>query len=160
MKRIFACAFFLIFFSSCASTKTIDVIKEGKVSAPKVVAMSGSRGPWVYQIEKRLRDKGFQIKRWASQNQTIENRDGENTYIYNEATAQHVLMIDGYAENNSMQRCYGGGYMFAYINAELIDVKNNETIFHYSNSGYSEDCPPLSGTIFTDIANLVDNAWK
>jgi len=50
--------------------------------------------------------------------------------------------------------------VFEYIDAELIDVKTNETVLHYSNSGYSENCPPLSGTIFKDIVEAVTQVWE
>ncbi|EGY23854.1 hypothetical protein DA2_3934 [Desulfovibrio sp. A2] len=59
-----------------------------------------------------------------------------------------------------MNRCFGGGYKFIYINADLIDTATNETIANFSDAGYSENCPPASGTIFTDLTNTVINAWK
>jgi hypothetical protein len=90
----------------------------------------------------------------------IEKQSETKTGIYNEATARYVLNVQGSAPNGAMTRCYGGGYNFNYIDAELIDLKDNKTIFHYSNSGYSEGCPPLSGHIFGDIAELTKNAWK
>ena len=51
-------------------------------------------------------------------------------------------------------------YKFDYINVELIDVATNETAMHYSNSGYSENCQPLSGTIFADIVNMISSVWE
>ncbi|MDB0016475.1 hypothetical protein N9E28_02880, partial [Alphaproteobacteria bacterium] len=74
---------------------------------------------------------------------------------FDKATARVILVLDGFAPNSSMTRCFGGGFKFNYINAELIDSLNNETLASYSNSGYSEGCPPLSGSIFEDITNMV-----
>jgi hypothetical protein len=136
------------------------MMTDEKIAGPKVIAMSGSRGPWVYEIEKRLKKNGFKIKRMASQNSSVERVSDTKTDIYKEASARHILHIDGYAPNNSMERCFGGGYRFSHINVELIDVASNETVFHYSNSGYSENCPPMSGTIFGDIADLANSAWE
>ncbi len=82
------------------------------------------------------------------------------TEVYKEASTRFILHIDGYAQNNSMERCFAGGYKFNHIDVELLDTQKNETVFHYSNSGYSENCPPLSGTIFGDIANLTNSAWQ
>jgi hypothetical protein len=138
----------------------MDVFIKDKVTGPKIIAMSGTRAPWVYEIEKRLRQNGFEIKRMASQNVAVEHVSPTKTEAYNEASARFILSIDGYAPNTSMTRCFGGGYQFDYINAELIDVRTNETVLHYSNSGFSENCPPLSGTIFTDIVNAVTQVWK
>ena len=146
--------------SGCVSTQTKDVFIEAKITGPKIIAMSGKRAPWVYEIEKRLRKNGFKIKRMASQNVTVEKVSPTKTEAFNEASARFILHIDGYAPNTSMTRCFGGGYRFEYIDAELIDVRTNETVLHYSNSGYSENCPPLSGTIFTDITQMVNQVWE
>lgn len=152
-----ACA---LLASGCVSTQTKDVFLTEKISGKKEIAMSGTRAPWVYEIEKRLRKNGFKIKRMASQNSTIEEVSSTKTEVYKEASTRFILNINGRAPNTSMTRCFGGGYNFSYINAELIDVRNNETVLHFSDSGYSEGCPPLSGTIFTDIAQIVTEAWK
>ncbi|EEU9257653.1 hypothetical protein ABMQ27_001099 [Escherichia coli] len=158
MKKIFIFAISLI-LAGCASTKNVDVVATEKAHGDRIVAINSARAPWVYEIEKRLKQKGFTVLRSASQQVTIEKQTNSTTGIYNEATTRYVLNLNGFAPNNTMTRCYGGGYDFEYIDAELIDVKNNQTMFHYSNSGFSENCPPMSGTIFTDITNLVANSW-
>lgn len=158
MKKIFIFAISLV-LAGCASTKNVDVVATEKAQGDRIVAINSARSPWVYEIEKRLKQKGFTVLRSASQQVTIEKQTNSTTGIYNEATTRYVLNLNGFAPNNTMTRCYGGGYDFEYIDAELIDVKNNQTMFHYSNSGFSENCPPMSGTIFTDITNLVENAW-
>lgn len=160
MIRSIAFLIFSLSIAGCVSTRTMDVFVKEKVVGPKIIAMSGVRSPWVYEIEKRLRENGFKIKRMASQNVAVEQVSQTKTEVYNEASARFILVIDGYAPNTSMTRCFGGGYRFDYINAELIDVRTNETVLHYSNSGYSENCPPLSGTIFTDIVNGVTEVWE
>ena len=144
----------------CVSTQTKDVFIKEKITGPRVIAINGTRAPWIYEIEKRLKKKGFSIKRMVSQKVAIEEVSSTKTEAYNEASARFILNIDGYAHNTSMTRCFGGGYNFEYINVELIDVKTNETALHYSNSGYSENCPPLSGTIFTDVAESVSEVWE
>lgn len=158
MKKIFIFAISLV-LAGCASTKNVDIVATEKAQGDRIVAINSARSPWVYEIEKRLKQKGFTVLRSASQQVTIEKQTNSTTGIYNEATTRYVLNLNGFAPNNTMTRCYGGGYDFEYIDAELIDVKNNQTMFHYSNSGFSENCPPMSGTIFTDITNLVENAW-
>ena len=160
MKRLIISISAAVLMSGCVATKSVDIMISEKIDAPKVIAMSGSRGPWVYEIEKRLKANGFQIKRIASQNQAVEQVSDTKMEIYKEASARFIMNIDGYAPNNSMERCFGGGYRFDYINVELIDLTKNETVFHYSNSGYSEGCQPLSGSIFGDIAEITNSAWK
>ncbi|MDZ3837990.1 MAG: hypothetical protein U0S49_11510 [Rhodospirillales bacterium] len=139
---------------------TYDETVPYKITVPKVITLDGSRDSWTFQIEKRLRERGFKIKRMSSQKVTEEKVSDTKTEIYNESSARYVLFLQAYAPNSRMSRCVAGGYLFDYINAELIDVQNNETVMYYSNSGHSEGCFPLSGSIFEEIANAVDNAWK
>lgn len=160
MKFFWVLVAILVSLSGCVSTKTMDIFIEQKITSPKVIAMSGTRAPWVYEIEKRLRENGFEIKRMPSQNVAVEQKTDTKTEVYNEAAARFILHIDGYAPNTSTTRCFGGGYNFDYINVELIDVESNRTVMHYSNSGFSENCQPLSGTIFTDIVQTVTRVWE
>lgn len=150
----------LVFLSGCVPTKEVATYITKPIDGPKQIALVGTRYPWVTQIETRIRKKGFSIKRFASVKEVTKKVSDTTTETYNQATARVVLVLDGYAPNTSMTRCIGGGYDFSFINAELIDAKSNETIAVYSNSGYSENCAPLSGTIFTDIANMVDGSFK
>lgn len=146
-------------FSGCATgTKTVFI--DEKIDAPKVIALQASRTPWVVEIESRLRQKGFKVLRYASQTQVTQKVSDVRAETFNEASARYVLRIDGYAPLDVMNRCFAGGYKFDFITAELIDVANNETIMNVSANGYSENCAPLSGTIFTDIASTVASAWK
>lgn len=150
----------VLYLSGCASTKSVDIVSTEKIDAPKVIAISGGKGLWVKEIQKRLRSKGFTIKRSVSQQTVIEKESADRTSVYKDAATRYILVLDGYAPSDSFQRCIGGGgYKFDYINAELVDLAKNETIFSYSNSGYSEGCP-MGGTIFTDIENLMVNAWR
>ena len=146
--------------AGCVATKEKTVYVTTPINAPKEIALVGTRYPWVSQIETRLRAKGFKIKRFASVSEATTKVSSSTTETYNKASTRIILALDGYAHNTSMTRCFGGGYNFNYINAELIDAKNNETIAVYYNSGYSENCPPLSGTIFTDITEIVEGTFK
>ena len=96
----------LLMLSACVSTKSNDILLDHKVSGPKIIAMSGTRAPWVYEIEKRLKSQGFQIKRMASQNVAVEQVSETKKEAYNEAAARFILHIDGYAPNTSMTRSY------------------------------------------------------
>lgn len=160
MKNIVILGLIIFLMNGCVSTKSQNIFIDKKITTDKIVSIEGTRTPWVFEIEKRLRKEGFKVKRFLSQNVSVEQVTSKKTIAYNEASSKYLLRIDGYAPNSSMTRCMGGGYIFDYIDVELIDLVNNETIFHYHNSGYSEQCPPVSGTIFADITNLVANRWK
>lgn len=146
--------------SGCASSKMVDVMTTEKIDSPKVIAINADRAPWIYEIEKRLRSNGFSVKRYASQNIAVHQDTPDKKAIYNEASTRYILNVQGYAPSSAFERCIGGGgYKFDYIDVELVDVKSNNTIFHYANSGYSEGCP-MGSPIFSDIANLTLGAWR
>ena len=158
--KIYLLVALLPLITGCVTTKSSNLMISEKLKAPRIIAMQGTRAPWVYKIESALKKQSFTIKRLASQSISTEKVSNSKISTYKEATAPFILLIDGYAPNNSMERCFGGGYKFDYIDVELINLKTNETVLHYSNSGYSEGCPPLSGTIFSDIKNLITSAWE
>ncbi|GAA0209821.1 hypothetical protein GCM10009123_16540 [Kangiella japonica] len=145
--------------SGCVSTKSEISYLNEKITSPRLISISGVRAPWVFEIEKRLKQRGFTINRMVSQNVTIKQISETKSEAYNEATSRYILRLDGHAPNTSMTRCIGGGYNFDYINVELIDVRENSTVLTYSNSGYSEGCQPFSGSIFEDIVELLDKSW-
>jgi len=141
-------------------TRDEEIYARGVIDGPRVVAMSGPRDPWVTEIEKRLRAKGFQVKRFESVTDVAQQTAPGRVEVSSEATARVIVRIEGRAPRDMMRRCFGGGFNFDYINAEVIDVKNNETLASYSNAGYSEGCQPLSKPIYGDIANMVEAVFK
>lgn len=147
-----------LLLSGCASgTKT--VLLDKKITEPKVIALDAPRTPWVIEIENRLRQKGFKVLRAASTKNVKEQVSDTTTEEFRQSATRYVLSIQGAAPLDVMNRCFAGGFRFDYINTELIDTKTNETILNISGSGYSENCPPMSGSIFKDIASGVDSAW-
>jgi hypothetical protein len=141
-------------------TRDSEVYASGVIDGPRVVAMSGARRPWIIEIEKRLREKGFTIKRFESVTEVSERAGPGRVETSQQATARVILRIEASAPNTAMTRCFGGGFNFDYINAEVIDAKTNETLASYSNAGYSEGCPPLGKPIFADIVNNVEVVFK
>lgn len=158
MRNIFLLALALL--SGCASSGNVVMFDEVKIEGPKVIALSAPRAPWVIEIQNRLKAKGFTVKRWSSTKVVTEKVNEGRVETFNQAEARYVLAIEGYANYDSMHRCFGGGYQFSYISVDLIDVRTNETLLNVNGSGYSENCPPMSGTIFQDITNAVAGAWK
>ncbi|MTD33432.1 hypothetical protein [Paludibacterium denitrificans] len=112
------------------------------------------------EIQNRLTQKGFKVLRWSSRTRVAEQTSQNRVEAFNQAEARYILKIDGYAPYDWANRCFGGGFWFDQISTDLIDTKTNETILNVNGSGYSENCAPLSGTIFTDIANALDAAWE
>lgn len=159
MKNISQIVFLAILLSGCASGHVVQ-LSDTKIDGPRIVALDAPSAPWVVEIQKRLKQKGFTVLRWSSKTKVTEQVSTSRIESYNEAEARYVLVIDGYAPYNWANRCFGGGYNFSHISTDLVDIKTNETILNVNGAGYSEGCAPMSGSIFSDIANAVDTAWR
>lgn len=146
-------------FAGCA-TGHITQVSDVKVSGPKVIALDAPSAPWVLEIQNRLKQSGFKVLRWSSRVRVTEQTERDRLEQYNKAEARYVLVINGFAPYDWANRCFGGGYKFSTISVDLVDVHTNETILNINGSGYSENCPPLSGSIFQDIADAVQRTWQ
>ena len=146
--------------TGCVSTQDKGFYLESKIQSPKVISISGTRAPWTNQIKKRLRQNGFILKPIVSQYYVSKKVTKSKAISYNEASARYILHLDGAAKMGAMHRCFGGGYTFDYISAELIDVQTNTTVMSFSDSGMSEGCPPMSGTLYGDLTNSVVQSWN
>lgn len=155
--------FFVMLFAAAlvgCATGTSTSLSETKVEGPRVVALDAPRTPWVVEIEARLRKEGFQVMRWASTTRVREMTTDSSSEEFRKSAARYILVVDGHAPLDPMNRCFGGGFRFSYLTVELVDTKTNETVLSVSGSGYSEGCPPLSGTVFSDVTKAIVGAWK
>ncbi len=123
---------------------------DSKIDGPKQIGLDAPLAPWVPQIETRLRKSGFTVKRIS--------RDKYSALT--DKFARYILVLQGSYYTGWEYRCFGGGYKFQYINAELIDMEKNESVVAITGEGYSENCPPSSGSIFGDITNAVASQWR
>lgn len=159
MRRIFFAVFLSAVLGACAHNDTV-VFTDSKIDSEKVIALDAQRTPWIVEIESRLRKEGFKVMRWSSTTNVQEQISDTRGEQYKESSTRYVLSIRGYANSDAMHRCFGGGFNFNDLTAELIDTKNNETIFSVTGSGYSENCPPMSGTLFGNITDAVKRVWR
>lgn len=143
--------FLMLVSLSLLGCATGDVVVQNdvRIDAPKVVALDAPLEPWVPQIEKRLKQHGFQVKRLSPA-----------TVVPSTVNYRYVLRVGGGHYRGWAYRCFGGGFDFQELTAELVDTQSDEAIASVSGSGYSEDCPPASGTIFGDIARMVADRWR
>lgn len=158
-KRALAAALVAFFLVGCAHND-LTVMTNRKIDGPKIVALDAPQTPWAVQIELQLRKAGFKVLRYSSTKRVTKHVSENRSEQFQEATTRYVLVVTGSAPVDSMHRCFGGGYNFDYITAELVDTSENETLFNVTASGYSENCPPMSGHIYTGIANATLSAWK
>ncbi len=160
MCKIFQIILLGLFLSGCVAVGNQTLEIEEKISDEKIVAVNiNSGGPWMREIEKRLKKAGFRVLRASSVNEAIEV-SGKKIIKYNEASTRYFLRVDAQAPTDLMYRCFGGGYNFNYINADLIDLQTNETLASIESRGYSEGCQPLAGKIYTNITKMVVTSWK
>ena len=120
-----------------------------------MLVIVGRRGELVRHLEDVLRERGFKIKRFASVEQMTEQASDGRVVQYNEASARYALETDA----DVMVRCFGGGFRIRSIRVDVLDLRNNEVVMSLRGGGYSEDCEPMSGTIFRDVADALLGAW-
>lgn len=160
MSKILKILILSFMLSGCVAVGNQTLEVENKISQSKVIAVNvNTGGPWMREIERRLKKQGFKVLRAASVNEAIEV-SGKKLIKYNEASTRYFLRIDAAAPTDAMRRCFGGGYNFDYFYADLIDLESNETIASIESRGYSEGCQPLAGKIFTNTSLMVVNSWN
>ena len=156
--KLFYIGLTLLLLQSCSHKMSYSSITE-PIDDKKVIALSGQRFPWVVEIEQRLKSKGFTVLRYSSV-QRVTEKAPDKDVSYQQASARYVVQLNGFAPLEWAFRCMGGGYKFNYISAEVIDTKTNQSIYSFNDSGYSENCPPVSGSIFTDLVDGINGLWK
>jgi hypothetical protein len=160
MKKLLAIIVLGLFLTGCVAIGNQNLEIENKINEPKVIAVNvNSGGPWMRKIERGLKKAGFKVLRSSSVNEAIEV-SGKKIIKYNEASTRYFLRVDAQAPTSIAHRCMGGGYMFDYYYADLIDLQSNETVASIESRGWSEGCPPLSGKIFTNTTKMVVNSWE
>lgn len=159
MKKISLLLCVVLLLSGCLGAG-LTQFNNRPIKSPRVIAISGPDVPWVNDIRTALISHGFRVLRFATQQDVSEKISSQKVVSYHEASTRYVLIVSGYAPLGAMYRCIGGGYNFDNITAELVDTKRNETMFSYTNTGYSEGCQPLSGHIFEDISEAVVRSWR
>ena len=158
--KFFYLFFLMIIVSGCVAVGNQTLEIENKITEPKIIAVNiNSGGPWMREIERRLKKQGFKVLRASSVNEAIEV-SGKKLIKYNEASTRYFLRVDAQAPTSAYYRCFGGGYNFDYFYADLIDLQSNETVASIESRGYSEGCQPLAGKIYTNTTLMVVNSWE
>ena len=161
MKKAILIIVFGLLLSGCVAVGNQTLEVKNKITAPKIIALNvETGGPWMREIERRIQRAGFQVLRAASVNEAIEV-SGKKIIKYNEASTRYYLNVDADAPVSlAGGRCFGGGFNFDYIYADLVDLQTNQTIASIESRGYSEKCPPLSGKIYTNITKMIVESWE
>lgn len=158
-QRLLVITILVLVVTGCA-TGQVTQMSDTKIRGPKVIALDAGGAPWKVDIEARLKKAGFKVLRWSSRSRVTEQTDKKRLEQYNKAEARYILEISASAPTEWARRCFGGGFKFDYIDANLVDVETNETILNVNGKGYSEGCFPLSGSVFQDITDAVQDSWQ
>ena len=160
MKKLLGILVLGLLVASCVAIEDQTLEIKNKITEPKIIALNvNSGGPWMREIERRLKKEGFKVLRAASVNEAIEV-SGKKIIKYNEASTRYFLRIDAEAPTSAYYRCFGGGFNFDYFYGDLIDLQTNETVASIESRGYSEGCQPLAGKIYTNTTKMVVDSWE
>lgn len=141
--------------SGCAHKETY---KNGTATGEKTIALRAPQEPWAQRLQQAIQAAGYKVV-IASQAGTISKTLPDGSILTQPiATTPYVLEIGGYV--SPMRRCFGGGQYFDEFSAVLYDTVGNQQIFAYYDSGYSENCPPLSGKLYGNVVKLLNESWR
>lgn len=143
--------------SACATPGRVrtQLIPQNPLTGPKQIAIAGRRDEVERALEDSLRARGFHVKRYVSNTVATDVTSPTHAESYNEAATRYVLELDW----ELVDRCFGGGFRFKFINVDVIDLRENETVMSMHSGGYSEKCQPLSGHIFGGIVQQLEQVW-
>ena len=134
-------------YSNTTVNKEVDIpavdadqkpVLTSQVNYNAITIKASPFGPWVASIKERLAERGVDVKSYSSTSKT-----------------KFVLHLNANAPTGFIHKCFGGGYQFDYYIAELIDSTTNKVISSVEDSGFSEGCQPLSGTMYTQTVNMI-----
>ena len=132
----------LVLVSACAGSARVEV-STNRLTGPKEIIVLTAPGTITKEITKRLQRKGFVIKFLPP---NVRAKD----------SAKYGLSISA----DYVAQCFGGGYRLRYLDLNLYDLQTNQIVLEASGSGYTENCPPLSGTVFQDVVGAIVRAWN
>jgi hypothetical protein len=141
--------------TSCIGHATMTVAPITAFIGPKELVSVGERGEASDVLDDYLRDRGIRLKRLPTMRDVTRVVSAQRLESTTEPTVRYALELT----TSSTDRCFGGGFKFAYFRVEVTDLVLNETVLTMKASGYSEKCQPMSGSIFTDVANQIAKAW-
>ena len=134
-------------YSNTTVNKEVDIpavdadqkpVLTSQVNYNAITIKASPFGPWVASIKERLAERGVDVKSYSSTSKT-----------------KFVLHLNANAPTGFIHKCFGGGYQSDYYIAELIDSTTNKVISSVEDSGFSEGCQPLSGTMYTQTVNMI-----
>lgn len=131
----------------------------GRITTPKIVGLDAPRAPWVDEIELRLRQGGFSVVRGVGRPYREDAPGGTGATGFHESMTRYVLVLDGRASLEPSSRCFGRVFRFDYLNARLVDTRTDDMLFSLWDSGYSEDCSPFRGRLFSELLDGIQDAW-
>src|SRR4051794_27781452 len=82
--------------AGCVASQQIDRLSTARAEGPRTVALEAPSQPWVAEIERRLRDRGFKVMRWATRTQASVSSE-HLTETFNVAETRYIVKIDGAA---------------------------------------------------------------
>lgn len=145
-----------LFLASCSHQ---DVIKltDKKLEGKKEVAITtDDSGVWLYKLIAEIEKQGVSVKRTSSTGETTITENGKS-FKYEQAASRYILKVNGSVDH--ARRCFGGGHTFNNLSLEVFDSQENKGVAMFTDSGYSEGCPPAISSMFEDLAKNVRSLW-
>jgi hypothetical protein len=150
----------LLAVAACAGAPpgkgTVDVAPKVALTGPKEVAIMGTRTEVVAALEDALSAHGFTFRHYRSRDRAAapvgEAPMGENPAD----NTKYAIEVT----SDVYDHCIGGGFILTSLRVSVIDRSSNELMLRTTAKGRTEKCPPISGSVFRDIADAINAAWQ
>jgi hypothetical protein len=160
MRRLNAQWFRLLSVAACAGSApgkgALEVSPKVPLSGPKEVAIMGTRTEVVAALEDALSAHGFTFRHYRSRDRATspvgEAPMGESTAD----NTKYAIEVT----SDVYDHCIGGGFILTSLRVSVIDRASNELMLRTTAKGRTEKCPPISGSVFRDIADAINAAWQ
>lgn len=156
MKNFIIVSLF-IFISGCAAGLSVDRISDIPIDAKNKEIAFLNHSRYDPEIKKALAKNGFTFKPMATQRKITNMITDKSTEEYNESAARYGLILH---EGEIVDRCIGGkARKYDEFSFEIVDIAENESILFINKGGWTNDCFPVKGTLFNDLAKELANNW-
>jgi hypothetical protein len=135
---------------------TLDVAPAAALTGPKVVAIMGTRTDVVAALEDALGAHGFTFRHYVSRSRVTAPPGQAQMDAGAADDTKYAIEVT----SDVFDRCIGGGFVLSSLRVSVIDRQTNELVLRTEAKGRTEKCPPLSGSVFRDIANAISSAWE
>ena len=141
---VFAMFFALI---SCMSSEPVKVVKLNDKNTQNFEVVMLSDSDFNLKIRRLLSDKGVSVKKYTSVSE-ITTKSASQDVKFNQAAARYGIEVN---VGQRLTYCVTSAGEKYKITMELVDLKDNSTLFYVEKTGWTNRCGFQKGGLIEDL---------